>query len=351
VAVFEGLAHDFEDVAGEFGELVEEEDAVVGEGDFAGTGDDAAPDEARVGDGVVWGAEGALSDETGFGVEDAGDGVNFGGLEGFFKGEGREDGREAAGEHGFAGAGRADHEDVVATGGGDFESALGGLLAADVGEVEGEVLELVEDLGGFDFESGDVNAAVAGLIEEVADLEEGVDGIDVDAIDDGGFAGIGFGDDEVFDAALAGGYGDGEHAGDGAEGAVEAEFTDEEEVVEVAELECSVGTEDADGHGEVEAGAFFLDVGGGEVDGDVGGGEVETGVADGGADAVAGFADGGVGKADGVEVVLLGLHGGEVDFDVDDAGVDAVDGGAEGFEENCSGILVGSVQGWGGGFR
>jgi len=116
-------------------------------------------------------------------------------------------------------------------------------------------------------------------------------------------------------------------------------------------LECSVGTEDADGHGEVEAGAFFLDVGGGEVDGDVGGGQVETGVADGGADAVAGFADRGVGEADGVEVVLLGLHGGEVDFDVDDAGVDAVDGGAEGFEEHGSGILVGSVQRRGWGFR
>jgi len=238
----------------------------------------------------------------------------------------------------------------VATGGGDFESALGGLLAANVGEVEGEVLEFVKDLSSFDFECGGVNTAVGGLVEKVADLEERFNRIDVDAFDDGGFAGVGFGNDEVFDASLAGGDGDGEHAGDGAKGAVEAELTDEEEVVEVTELEGSIGAEDADGHGKVEAGALFLDVGGGEVDGDVSGGEVEAGVADGGADAVAGFANGGVGEADGVEVVLLGFDGGEIDFDVDDVGVDAVDGGADGFEEHGSGIC-GECTGWGGGFR
>jgi hypothetical protein len=238
----------------------------------------------------------------------------------------------------------------VATGGGDFEGTLGGLLAADIGEVEGEVLEFIEDLGGFNFESGGVNAAVAGLVEKVADLEKRFNWIDVDALDDGGFAGVGFGDDEVFNAAFAGSNGDGEHAGDGTECTVEAKLADEEEVVEVAKLEGSIGAEDADGHGEVEAGALFFDVGGGEVDGDVSGGEVEAGVADGGADAVAGFANGGVGEADGVEVVLLGFDGGEIDFDVDDVGVDAVDGGADGFEEHGSGIC-GECTGWGGGFR
>jgi hypothetical protein len=210
------------------------------------------------------------------------------------------------------------------------------------------VLEFVENLGGFDFEGGGVDAAVGGLVEEVANLEEGFAGINVDAFDDGGFAGVGFGDDEVFNAALAGGDGDGEHAGNGAEGAIEAQLADEKEVAEVVELECSIGAEDADGHGKVEAGALFFDVSGGEVDGDVGGGEVEAGVADGGADAVAGFTDGGIGEADGVEVVILRFDSGEIDFDVNDVGVDAVDRGAEGFEEHES---AGSVQGWGTGFR
>ena len=158
-AVFERLAEDFEDVAGELGELVEEEQAVVGEGDFAGARDHAAADEAGVGDGVVGRAEGAVGDEAFVAVEDAGDGVDLGGFEGFFEAQRREDGGQALGEHGLAGAGRADHEDVVATGGGDLEGALGDVLAADVAEV-GLVLDgFVEEGGGFDDE---------GLGEDVA---------------------------------------------------------------------------------------------------------------------------------------------------------------------------------------
>ena len=60
MAVFEGLAQHFEDVAPELGELVEEEDAVVGQGDLAGPRDCAAAGEAGVGDGVVRRAERAL---------------------------------------------------------------------------------------------------------------------------------------------------------------------------------------------------------------------------------------------------------------------------------------------------
>ena len=56
VAVFERLSEDFEGPAVEFGEFVEEEDAVVGEADFARGGDRAAADESGVADGVVWGA-------------------------------------------------------------------------------------------------------------------------------------------------------------------------------------------------------------------------------------------------------------------------------------------------------
>ena len=51
--VFEGLTHHFEDVPGELGQFIEEEEAIVGKGDFAGPGHDAAADEAGVRDGVV----------------------------------------------------------------------------------------------------------------------------------------------------------------------------------------------------------------------------------------------------------------------------------------------------------
>jgi len=137
------------------------------------------------------------------------------------------------------------------------------------------------------------------------------------------------------DASGAGGDGDGEHALDGAEGAIEAEFADENEVGDVFDGERAIGSEDADGDGEIEAGALFFEVGGSEVDGDAGGGKVEAGVLDGGADAVARLADCSVGEADGGEGLFLGFNAGEVDLYVDDVGVDAVNGGAASFEEHA----------------
>ena len=67
--VFKRLAQDFEGLTPEFREFVEEEDAVVGDADFARGGNHAAADEADVGDGVVGGAEGARGDETVGGIE------------------------------------------------------------------------------------------------------------------------------------------------------------------------------------------------------------------------------------------------------------------------------------------
>ena len=59
--VFERLAHDFEHVARKLRQLVEKEQAVVGQRDFAGARHDAAADQPRVGDGVVRRAERAAA--------------------------------------------------------------------------------------------------------------------------------------------------------------------------------------------------------------------------------------------------------------------------------------------------
>jgi hypothetical protein len=66
--------------------------------------------------------------------------MDLGSFERLFESERRQDGRHALGQHGLTRAGRADHEDVVATGTGNFESTLGGLLAANVLEIHKEVL-------------------------------------------------------------------------------------------------------------------------------------------------------------------------------------------------------------------
>ena len=133
---------------------------------------------------------------------------------------------------------------------------------------------------------------------------------------------------------FAGQDGDGQHAGDGAHAAVEAELADQEEAAEVVDAQRAVGAEDADGDGQIEARAFFFDVGGREVDGDEGGRNQVAGVLDGGADAVAAFAHGGVGQADGVEVILVRDDAAVVDLDIDEVGIDAVDRGAESFEKH-----------------
>jgi hypothetical protein len=105
-------------------------------------------------------------------------------------------------------------------------------------------------------------------VEEFADFEQRAHEVDVDTFDDGGLARVGGGDDEVLDLGGARGDGDGQHALHGAERAVEAELADEDEVREVFDREAAIGAEDAGGDGEIEAGAFFLEIGGCEVDGD-----------------------------------------------------------------------------------
>src|ERR1700739_2969968 len=159
VVVFERLAHDFEHVARKLRQFVEEEKSVVGQGNFAGTRDDAATNEAGVGDGVMGRAERTLRDEPGGGMEDSSNGVDLGCLKRLFKRKGSKDGGQALGEHGLAGARRPDHEDVVAAGSGNFERALGCLLAADIFEVDGEMLQLAEKLFGLHAEGFALNLA------------------------------------------------------------------------------------------------------------------------------------------------------------------------------------------------
>jgi len=110
----------------------------------------------------------------------------------------------------------------VAAGCGHFKGTLGNVLTTDVAKV-GLVLDgFVEEAGGVDDERLGEDAAVGGGVEEFADLEELGNGVDVDAGDNGGFARIGGGDDEVMDTGGAGCDGYGEHALNGAEGTVQA---------------------------------------------------------------------------------------------------------------------------------
>ena len=135
LAALERLAERIEHLRRELGQLVEKQDAVVGERGLAGPGADAAADHRRHRGGMVRRAERAGATVRRPFVELAGDRGDHRHFEQLARRERRQDRGQPARQHRLAGAGRADHQQVVAAGGGDLERALGGLLALDVGEV------------------------------------------------------------------------------------------------------------------------------------------------------------------------------------------------------------------------
>jgi hypothetical protein len=74
-------------------------------------------------------------DEARGGVQRACHGVDGGDLHRVPVVEVRQEAREPGGEHGLAGAGWADEEEVMPSGRGDLERVPGGALADDVGQV------------------------------------------------------------------------------------------------------------------------------------------------------------------------------------------------------------------------
>ena len=67
--------------------------------------------------------------------ERAGDRMDHRDFEQLARRQRRQDRGQARRQHGFAGAGRAAHQEIVAAGRGDFQRALGALLALDVAQV------------------------------------------------------------------------------------------------------------------------------------------------------------------------------------------------------------------------
>ena len=225
-AIFQRLAHNLEDVAGEFRQLVQKEHAVVSEGNFAGPRNHAAADQAGVGDGVVRRAKRPRAHQAGGGIEHTRDAVNFGGLQCLFESKGRKDRRHALGQHGFAGAGRADHQNVVTAGRGHFQRALGGLLSAHIFEVDGKLLRLRQRRSGI---RGQRRNAI-GAIQQSDNFHQRLHRIDADAGDHRRLTGVGFRHDEVHDLVAARGNGDGQRAAHPAHPAIERKFAHQDVV-------------------------------------------------------------------------------------------------------------------------
>jgi hypothetical protein len=205
------------------------------------------------------------------------------------------------------------------------------LLPADFFEVDAEVLCFAEQSIAIDLQG---MYAIA-VVHEMDHVNKGANGKDFHPPDHGGFTGVQFGDDKAGDFSGSSFDGDGERAADGANASVEREFTDEKAIRNLLLIQSAIGTEDAESHRKIEAGAFFADVGGGEVNGYVSERDIVAAILESGANAVAALANRGIGEADGVEVILAGLDTRNVHLDFNDAGIDAIDGCTESFIEHA----------------
>jgi hypothetical protein len=156
--------------------------------------------------------------------------------------------------------------------------------------------------------------------QEVDRFAETGDREDIESLDEAGFTGVFFWEDERSLSALACFEGDGECTFDGTHGAVESEFAGDAVFVKI--LGGGSGREEghSDGDGQIEGGAFFSDISGGEIDGDASDGPAQKGVRNGGGDAVATFSDCCVWESDDDDggVAFVG-----VDFDIDSKSLDS----------------------------
>src|ERR1022692_1995141 len=120
--LLERLPERLEMLPGELAELIEKEDALVGEADLTRlrqTG--SAADQSGAGDAVVRCAEGRAQRGRRTLAKRASERVDGGDLERGVGPEVGEQGRECPREHGLTGAGWTRHQDVVTSGGGDLE--------------------------------------------------------------------------------------------------------------------------------------------------------------------------------------------------------------------------------------
>ena len=213
----------------------------------------------------------------------------------------------------------------MAAGAGDFQGALGVLLAANVLKVDGVNNFLREVEGGRALGRDFLLPGEMG--HDVAEMANGENG---DALDEGGLRGVGLGNEEAQVALFLGHRGHGQGAVYGADRAVQAQFADDQGVVQIGE-DLAGGGHDAEGDGQVVGGAFFAQVGGGQIYCEAVLGKVESAVGDGRTDAFAAFAHGGAGEADDGEPLEPVC---DIDFDFDLFGIQSYNGTAAHFGEH-----------------
>jgi hypothetical protein len=186
-AFFEGLAKDFQHLAFEFGQLIQEKHAIVGEADFTGKGVVAATHQGYVANGVVGCPKRPAGQQAGVFFEEAGNRIDTGSFEGLFQGEGGQDSGQPLCNHSFAGARRPNHEEVMSAGGSHLHRPLEMKLTFHLPHIYGIILRRLLKKRPSIHEDRLEGLATR---EKVYGFFEVFRGINGNIFDDAGFAGV-----------------------------------------------------------------------------------------------------------------------------------------------------------------
>ena len=291
--VLQGLAQGLQGVPLELRQLIEEQHAVVGQGDLPRVGRSTAAGQGHGGHRVVGRAEGAVGQQGMAAVGQAGGGVDLRGLQRLLPGHVRQDGGQAAGQHGLARAGAADEQQVVAAGGGDLQGPAAIFLAHDVPQVR-QALRLLPRLPGFGGRQGFLAPEMGHQLHHV------LRAVDRQAVGQGGLGGVLFGDVEGFDAGAHGGQGHGEHAPHGAQRPRQRQLA-QKGCVRRRRVQGLRSGQDTQENGQIVDRALLFLGGGGQVHGDAADGELRPAVFHRRPHPLPGLPHGGVGQAHHVE--------------------------------------------------
>ena len=336
LAVFQRLAEHLQGGALELRQFVEKEHAVVRERDFTGARDRAAAEQRDVRDRVMRRAKRAGIPAHVRRQRPPRRGVDAQDLELLLERRRRHDGRDAFRDHGFSGARRTDHQQIVAPGDGHLDGAAQGVLSLDLGEIR----------HGGRFRRWRPQRAPAGgqgrergfALQEADGAVERVDAKNRHAFDQRSLLGRHRGEQEAAAALAAGETRHRQGAAHRARGAGQAEFTGNQPLPEVFGLELPRGRQDSERDGQVVTRPLLAQMPGREVDRGAGAGRTEAAVHKRGDDAVVGLFHRGVRQPHEHELGFTHLAG--VDLDVDRLGFDALqrggrDGGQHGPTRPC----------------
>ena len=287
VAGLQGFAQHLQHAAVELRQFIEEQHALVGQGDLPRPWLGTTTHQSDRRGTVVGGAEGTAAPVAGIEARATHRGQSRR-LQGLVLLQLRQDAGQAAGQQALAGAGRSHHEQAVTTGRGHLQRAPRLHLATHLGQVR---------MGRrFGQGAGELQVQWLAGAEMPRHLQQVPGGADARILHQGRLRAIDRGQHQL----AAGGaalQSHGDHAARRAQLPGQGQFADELISMEGLCRHLPRGGQDAEGDGQVEMAAFLGQFGGRQVDGDAAGGKFEPAVEQGTAHPVLALAHGGLGQA------------------------------------------------------